>query len=227
MTQLFSSAIRLSVPVGWVALGETISELAGVLNIGLEGIMYIGAFTGAWEAASSGSVALGFLAAAIAGALTLGIIALVCVVLKADQIVVGVGVNLIGMGGSAVAIRAIPSAGLAPGLSPVHIPGLSDVPWLGPVVFRQNLAFYGLVFVGVLAALAVRRTTWGLRLRAAGETPEATDVAGVSVNRVRTGALLVGGMLMGLGGAALSIGDLRGFTINMVAGRGFIALGPR
>ena len=224
MTELLASAIRLTVPVGYVALGETVSERSGVLNIGLEGAMYIGAFVGAWVAAVTGSVLLGFLGAAGGGVVTFALVAVAYLALRADQIVIGIGLNLIGIGGTTVAIAAIPDAGRAPGLSPVHPPVLADIPVVGPVLFQQNPAFYLLLLVAALVALAMSRTAWGLRVQAAGEAPVATDSAGVGVNRIRLEALLVCGALVGLGGAALAIGDLRGFTINMVAGRGFIAL---
>jgi simple sugar transport system permease protein len=224
MTDLFASAIRLTVPVAYAAVGETVAERSGLLNVGLEGGLLLGALGGAWAASATGSVLIGFGAAALVGMLVFAAVGLLCTVLRADQIVVGIGLNLIGLGGTAFIAATVPEVGRAPGLDPISIPGLSEIPFFGEVLFEQNAAFFGLILSVVLVTYILRHTAWGLWVRAAGETPSAVDAAGVSVNRVRVQAMALCGALVGLGGAALSIGDLRGFTENLVAGRGFIAL---
>lgn len=224
MSDLLAAAVRLMVPVGYVALGETFGELAGIINIGLEGIMLAAALAAAWAAATTGSVLIGFLAAIAAGMGVVAIMAVLCIGLRANQIVVGVGINLAALGATTLVFKSVREVSDAPGLSPVRIPVLDDIPVLGPVVFRQLLTWYGLVACTLIAGFVLRRTAWGLRVRSVGEAPAAADAAGIGVARVRVQAMLVSGALAGIGGAALSIGELRGFTENMVAGRGFIAL---
>ncbi len=225
MSALLEAAVRLTTPIGYVALGETYAERSGMLNIGLEGTMLIGAMSAAWGAAQTGSVALGFLAGAAAGTLTLAVISLLTLVFQADQIVVGVGANLVGLGLTTVVVNSPDSVvGVAPGLSSISIPLLRDIPLVGAALFEQNAPFYALVALAAVSAFVFKRTSWGLRSAAVGETPAAADAAGIVVSRVRFQAMLTCGLLTGLGGAALSIGNLRGFTENMTAGRGFIAL---
>ncbi|MCC6438493.1 MAG: ABC transporter permease [Acidimicrobiales bacterium] len=223
-SDLFASAARLATPIGFVALGETFGEAAGIINIGLEGVMLASALAGAWAAASSGSVLTGFAVAMLTGMALLGVMALLCIGLRANQIVVGLGMNLVALGATTLVFKSVRTVALAPGLDPLQLGFLADIPFLGPAFFRQRLTFFVLLLLTAAAAFVLRRTAWGLRLRAVGETPAAADAAGVRVDAVRVQAMLVCGALAGLGGAALSIGELRGFTENMVAGKGFIAL---
>lgn len=223
-SDLCASAARLATPIGFVALGETFGEAAGIINIGLEGVMLASALAGAWAAASTGSVLAGFAAAMLCGMALLGLMAVLCIGLRANQIVVGLGMNLVALGATTLVFKSVRTVALAPGLDPLHLGFLDDLPFLGPAFFRQRLTFFALLVLTAGAAFVLRRTAWGLRLRAVGETPAAADAAGVRVDVVRVQAMLVCGALAGLGGAALSIGELRGFTENMVAGKGFIAL---
>lgn len=225
MTELLASAIRLMTPVGYVALGETFAEQAGMLNVGLEGTMLICALVAAAAAIWSGSVLVGFLFAALVGIAILGFAALMNLYFRADQIVVGVGINLVGLGLTTV-LATKPGADLdiSPHLDELTIPLLSDIPLIGPALFDQNASVYVLILLTMLAIAVSLRSAWGLRVRAVGDTPAAADAGGVSVTWVRVQAMLVCGALAGLGGAALSIGALRGFTSDMTAGRGFIAL---
>lgn len=225
MSELLASAIRLMTPVGYVALGETFAEQAGMLNVGLEGAMLIAALVAAAAAIWSGSVLVGFAAAAVVGILILAFAALMNLYFRADQIVVGVGINLVGLGLTTVLATQPGSAlDVSPHLEEISIPVLSGIPVLGPALFEQNASVYALAAVTVAAAVVSLRTAWGLRVRAVGDTPAAADAGGVSVTSVRAQAMVVCGALTGLGGAALSIGALRGFTPDMTSGRGFIAL---
>ncbi len=223
-SDLVASSVRLATPVGYVALGETFGEAAGVINIGLEGVMLSSALAAAWVAASSGSVLAGFAAAALTGASLLLLMAMLCIGLRANQIVVGLGLNLVALGATTLVFKSVRTVAQAPGLDPLRLGPLDDIPFLGPALFRQRLTFFALLALTAGAAFVLRRTSWGLRLRAVGETPAAADAAGVRVNGVRVQAMVLCGALAGLGGAALSVGELRGFTENMVAGKGFIAL---
>jgi len=222
--ELLAAAVRLATPVSFVALGELVGERAGILNIGMEGIMLAGCLAAAGGAIATGSAGLGLLAGAAAGLVVVAVMAALCVGLQADQVVVGLGVDLAALGLTTLASRNVPAVAETPGLEPLRIPVLSDLPGLGPVLLGQAPTVPLLVLLAVAVSVVLTRSGWGLRVRAAGDAPEAAYAAGVAVARVRVQAMLVSGALAGLGGAALALGDLHGFTENMVAGRGFLAL---
>jgi simple sugar transport system permease protein len=223
---LMAAGIRLSICIALAALGEMISERAGVMNVGLEGIMMFSAFLAAAGAVYTGSP-WGGVVIAIAGALMLAAIhAAFTVYLNADQIVSGLALILLGMGLSGVGYR------LTIGQTPVSIPsfaivdwgGLQDIPLLGPILFSHTALVYFTVALACFLAWVLPRTGWGLNLRACGENPPAADAAGINVAAYRTVAILIGGALAGLGGAFLVLAQVNAFVEGMVAGRGFIAL---
>src|SRR6266571_1026678 len=226
MTALVAGGIVAAVPLMFTALGESVSERAGVLNIGLEGMMLLGAYLGFLGAYELHSEWLGF-GAGIAGGLAGAIVmALLSVTMGLDQIVVGIAITLAGEGITSV-LQQAQFKGRFPGLgnpATVAIPGLSRIPVLGHSLFDQPLLVY--LGIGLLALVAwvFRATSWGLNLRAAGEKPEALDAAGVSVLAVRTYAVLTTGALAGLGGAYLAIVGANTFTPFMTQGQGFIAI---
>ena len=209
--QLFWSNIRLSTPLILAALGGLFSERSGVINIALEGMMLAGAFTAASVTWAVGSPWVGLLAGAVAGLAIATIHALACIRYKADQVVTGTAINILMIGLPGFLSGALfLSSGSTPQIPQEHL-----IPWT-PIV---------LAFVAVpVSWYALYRTPFGLRLRAVGENPEAADAAGVSVGRVRYTGVLVSGILAGIGGAYLSIGQSSLFTRNMTSGRGFIAL---
>jgi simple sugar transport system permease protein len=207
MDALLEAALRLAAPLLLAALGELLVERAGVVNIGVEGTMLCGAFAGFAAAAASGSPVAGAAAAIAAGAAVGALFAAFAVVRGADQIVVGAAVNLLALGSTALAARAL--YGGAPPSAPVL-----------PAAAAPAVAI-GLV---PLLAWFLSGTRRGLRLRAVGERARAADAEGVSVSGVRIAAAIAGGALAGLAGAALSISQSNTFTEGMTAGRGFIAL---
>ncbi len=222
---LLASVLRIGTPIAFVALGETFSQRSGVINIGIEGVMLSGACVAAVVSLATENPWLGFLGAAVACMVIMSIIAGLVLVLKANQIVTGVGVNLVAVGITTIVAKRIGSdLGNVNALRPWRIPGLKDLPWIGRIVFQSKSSVYLLFIVAVLCSLLLNRTAWGLRVKAVGETPAAADAGGIVVNRVRLQAMLVCGALAGLGGAALALGIASGFTQNMVAGQGFIAL---
>lgn len=226
LATLVGAAWRLATPLIFASIGEVFSERAGVLNIGLEGTMLVGAFSGFAAAAATGNIPLGLLAG-IAGGMLFGLVfAFFTITIKADQIVVGAALNLLGMGLTAFLFRTYyVSTGKGIEIAqPVHIPWLSDLPFLGEAFFRQNLIVYSTVLVAIFATLVLYRTSFGLTLRAVGEHPKAVDVAGRSVVGYRYGAVLVGTGLAGLGGAFLTLGHSNQFVEGITSGRGFIAL---
>lgn len=226
LATLAGAAWRLATPLIFASIGEVFSERAGVLNIGLEGTMLVGAFCGFAAAYATGSIPLG-LVAGIAGGMLFGLIfAFFTITIKADQIVVGAALNLLGMGLTAFLFRAYyVSTGKGIEIAqPVHIPLLSDLPFLGEAFFRQNLIVYSTILVAIAASLVLFRTSFGLTLRAVGEHPKAADVAGRNVAGYRYAAVLVGTGLAGLGGAFLTLGHSNQFVEGITSGRGFIAL---
>jgi simple sugar transport system permease protein len=222
-----ASGVRFAMPILFAALGETVAQRAGVLNVGLEGIMLVGAFLAVAFAVWTGSP-WGGLAAAVLGGLALGLLhGLMAVRMKVDQIVAGIALILLGVGLSGFGFRLVfgtGSVGQVPGFSRLELPGLSGLPVVGPILFSHHL----LVYVGIAAALVLAwvlaHTGLGLTIRAVGENPKAADSAGIDVDRVRMACAGFGGAMAGIGGAYLATAQLAGFVENMVSGRGFIAI---
>lgn len=222
------AGVRLAVPLALAALGETISERGGVLNIGLEGAIICGALGAALGALETGSPVLGVLAGGAAGVAVAAVFALFVVGLNTDQIIAGTAITLGGLGFTAAVYQArFGATGTAltlPTLDPMAIPGLASIPVLGPVFFRQAPTAYLAYLLAPLLAWFLFRTAWGLQLRAVGEEPDAAAAAGVRVRTVRVHAILAGGALAGLAGAHLSLAYAGTFAEGMSAGRGFIAI---
>jgi len=225
---ILQSTVRGATPLVFAALGGLFSERAGVVNIGLEGLMLISAFAGVVGASLSGSALVGLLTALGAGLLFALIHALMCVTFEADQIISGTAINLLALGGTGFLMVVIfGSGGTSPrvdGFASVAIPLLSDIPIIGKALFDQSLLVYLMYVLVPVVYFVVFRTPFGLRLRATGEVPEAVDTAGVSVTRMRYYGVGLSGILAGLGGVYLSMGLLSAFTEGMTNGRGFIAL---
>jgi simple sugar transport system permease protein len=227
---LVFSTIRLATPLVWAAIGGLYSERSGVINVALEGLMLAGAFTAAAVTFYAGSPWLGLGAAMLAGALVAYLMAIACIRYKANEVVTGTGVNILFLGLPAVLSGAL---FLSSGATP-QIPKEQLVPTvyqLLPGVLPQWRILTEVSVISLLALIVVlatryllSRTPFGLRLRSVGENPEAADAAGVRVNDIRYISVVLSGVLAGIGGAYLSIGQSSLFTRNMTAGRGFIAL---
>jgi simple sugar transport system permease protein len=226
LTSLVLGAITAGVPLLLAGLGEQISEKAGVLNIGIEGMMLIGAYCGFMAAYQSESVWLGFLAGAAGGALTAALMALLCVRLGLSQIVIGIAITLGAEGLTALLhhFQLSKTYPRLPAVSSLPIPLLSDIPILGPALFNRPPIIY-LAFALVFAlAFVYRRTNLGLNLQAAGDKPEALDAAGVDVMWTRSVAVLATGILAGIGGAFLAEVGAGTFVPFMTNGAGFIGI---
>lgn len=224
---LFVSVVGLSAPVLWAALGELISERGGVINIGLEGMVLGGAFAAYYVTWLTGSVWVGALASIAAGVAFAAIMGVLAIDRQADQIIVGLGILILGGGASALAFEQIftgTGRTIVDHMSELEIPLLSDVPVIGEALFKQVPLVYLAYLAVPLVWWLLWRTRWGLAVRAAGESPEALEADGISVRAVRWTALLCAGVGGGLAGATLVVGSLGTFTENMSAGRGFIAL---
>ena len=229
---VLAAGIRLAVPILLAALGEIVTERAGVLNLGLEGIMLAGALAGfmatSWAEHDLPAAApwLGLGAGMLAG-LAMGLVmAVLTVSLRTDQVVAGIMLVALGYGATAYVYREAfgsLTARIAP-MGPAPVPGLAELPVVGPVLFAQDPATY--LSLAVLAGVwfLLFRTTWGLAIRAVGEHPAAANSAGVDVARTRYAAVLVGAALTGLGGAVLTVAQLGIFKEGVTAGRGWIAI---
>jgi general nucleoside transport system permease protein len=227
---LISSILRFVTPILLAALGGLICERAGVFNIALEGMMVTGAFAAVVGSFFTGSPLLGVLLAMFAGMLISLIFAVLAINLKGDMIVLGIATNLMTSGLTVFLLRTIfgvKGAFQDPsllGLTNIHIPILQDLPFLGPLLSGHNLVVYSALVLVVVVQLFLFRHKLGLRLRGVGEEPEAAATLGVSVNKLRYLAILASGVLCGLAGAQLSLGNVTLFVENMSAGRGWIAV---
>jgi ABC-type uncharacterized transport system permease subunit len=222
------AGVRLGIPLALAALGETVSERAGVLNIGLEGAIIAGALGAALGALDTGSPVAGVLLGGLSGAAVALVFAVFVVGLNADQIIAGTAITLGGLGFTASVYQArFGATGTAltlPTLDPVSLPLLSSIPLIGPVFFLQAPTAYLTYLLAPALAWFLFRTSTGLQLRAVGEAPDAAAAAGVRVRRIRFLATVAGGFLAGLAGAHLSLAYAGTFAEGMSAGRGFIAI---
>ena len=221
------ASVRTATPLALAALGEVLVERSGVINIGLEGAIVAGAF-GALVGAGTGSVTLGFVAAGLAGAAIGAISGGFIAVLRSDQIVAGTAITLLALGLTGLLYRTIygsTGAGLTiPTLSPVRIPVLSSIPWIGPALFAQPLPTYVAYLLVPLLWVGLFRTHRGLAIRACGEAPVAAIAAGIDVRRVQFATLVGSGLCGGLAGGTLVLAQSGTFIEGMSAGRGFIAI---
>lgn len=222
---ILASGIRLATPYLYAAIGETFSQRSGVLNLGVDGQMLLGAFAAFYVAIKTGNLWLGMLAAMIVGALMGLAMAFVTINLHAEQGISGIGFYLFGLGLSDLLFqKLLGTVETVKGFPKVHIPVLSDLPVVGEIFFRQNILVYIAFALVPIAWFVLNKTTLGLKIRAAGENPEAADSLGVSVARVRYFTVILGGTLSGVAGASMSIALLNVFQQNMTSSLGFIAV---
>ncbi|MCB0043920.1 MAG: ABC transporter permease [Caldilineaceae bacterium] len=219
------SGVRLATPYLFAALGEMFGQRSGVLNLGVDGIMLMGAFAGFYTVFNTGNLWLGVAAALGVGALMGLLMAVVSVTMQAEQGISGIGLYLFGMGMSSLLFKMlIGSVESVSGFRAVAIPVLSRIPVIGEVFFDQNILTYLAFLMVPLSWFVLNKTTFGLKIRAVGQNPEAADSLGVSVNRVRYATTILGSAMAGLAGASMSIGLLNVFQENMTNGLGFIAV---
>ena len=225
---LFAAAIRSAIPILFAALGGIFSERSGVLNIALEGIMLISAFSAVVGSYYTGNPWIGVLVGVIGGTLASLIHAFMCIHLRADQAIVGTGINILGIGlPNFLMLKIWGQQGISPIVERINvwkIPIIGDIPIIGPIIGRHSpLVYIGLMLVPITYFI-IFKTRFGLRLRSVGENPQAADTVGINVYRMRYWGVLLSGVLASLGGAYLSVSFLSQFVTVMTAGRGFIGL---
>ncbi len=227
VSAMLAAGLVAAVPLILASLGEAVAERAGLLNLGIEGMMLAGAFFGFYAAFETGSAAAG-VAAALAAGLVLGLVfGFLTITLRVDQVLVGLAITIFAGGLTAFLYRDIfgrqnPSADVDP--LEISIPLLREIPIVGGPLFDQQILFYASYALVPCFAFGLARTRFGLDVRAVGENPFAADAAGVDVARARFLAIGIAGTMAGFGGAFLAVADLKIFQVGMTVGQGFIAL---
>lgn len=228
LVSLLASTIRLATPIMVPALGQLYTQRAGILNLGVEGNMLMGAVAGFAVAYLSGSLWLGLFAGMAVGVLWSAIMAWLSITMKANQVIAGLGMNILAGGLAAYCYRVIfgvqslpPSVSCFPS---VQIPVLSDIPGLGPILFQHNLLVYLSFLLVPITWFILEKTVFGLKIKAVGEHPRAADSKGISVAGIRYASVLIGGLYAGAAGAFMTIAYLNTFTEAVISGRGYIAV---
>ncbi len=229
LTSLLAGALGLSVPLIFGAMSGVVCERSGVINIAIEGQLLFGAFAAAVIASLATQPYLGLVAAPIAGAMVGGLLAWFAVAYKVDQIIVGVVLNTLILGLTSFFFSTLladnrDTWNARQPLGVIEIPLLSQIPIIGPVLFRQSILVYLMYAAVIVLQFMLFRSRWGLRTRAVGEHPKAADTVGINVNKRRVWNVMLGGAIAGLGGAFFTIGSGLAFGREMSAGNGFIAL---
>ncbi len=226
ITSIIAGGIVLAVSILFVSIGEVYNERAGVINLGLEAIISLSAFVGLWVTFETGNFFLGTLAAIVMGAGVGLIHSFTCVKMRVNQLIAGLLILSLADGlanflyKSAIK-KTVPFVNPLPSIS---IPFLSDIPVLGEILFQHNAFVYLAYFLAIVFGLILYKTTWGLKIRAVGENPEACDVAGINVNRIRHLCDIFSGAMAGLAGAFISLGYIGLYDRGIAGGRGWIAI---
>lgn len=220
---LLSGTIIYAVSVMYAGIGELLTERAGIMNLGVEGIMLMGAVTGAYGAVITRNLALALLFALGTGALMGLIFAFLTITLQSDQTVCGMAMLIFGTGLSGYIGKNIASKPINLKFAPIAIPGLSKIPYVGKILFTQNILVYAMYIILPIAAIYIYKTKWGLKLRSLGENPAVLDAAGDNIFFMRYGYTVFGTMMMAISGAFVSLAITNVWQDNMTAGKGWIA----
>ncbi len=222
---ILTSMIRLATPFLYAAIGETFAQTSGVINLGVEGVMLLGAYGAFYVALNTGNLWLALLTAVIIG-LVLGLLmSFISVTLKAEQGISGIGLYMFGLGMSSLLFKiTIGTVKTINGFQPFDIPVLSKIPFIGPILFKNSIPVYGAFLLVPIAWWILEKTTLGLKIKSVGQNPAAADSLGVNVDRIRYFSVCLGSVLAGLAGASLSIALVNLFQDNLTAGQGFIAV---
>jgi len=222
-----AAMLAAATPLLLAGMGELISQRAGVINVGLEGMMLFGAFFSYWAATEVDTIWGAVLIGMVAGMALAAVMAFFSINTNADQIVVGIGILILGIGVTSSAFRDLfegrPQIIIEP-MERLEVPWLESIPFFGEAFFRQRPVVYIAFALLPVVWFVLYRTTWGLAIRAAGDLPDAAETAGLSPRKIRWAAILTAGAMSGLAGAFLSVGEVGIFLNRMTAGRGFLAL---
>ena len=222
---ILNTMIGLATPFLYAALGETFAQTSGVVNLGVDGIMLLGAFAAFYVALTTGSLWLGLLAAALVGLVIGLLMSVVSVTLKAEQGVSGIGLYMFGLGMSSLLFKIlVGTVKTVQGFPPLAIPLLGDIPVIGPILFRNSMLVYGAFLLVPLAWWVLEKTTLGLKIKAVGQNPAAADSVGIGVDRIRYLSVCIGATLAGIAGASLSISPAQPFPGQPDRRQGFIAV---
>ncbi len=222
---LLNTMLTLATPLLFAAIGETFSQNSGVVNLGVDGIMLMGAFGAFYVAMTTGNLWLGLLCAMAIGLVMGLMMAFVSVTLKAEQGVSGIGLQMFGLGMSSLLFKVlVGTVRTIRGFPRLAVPGLSDIPIVGPIFFDNTILVYIAFALVPLSWWILERTTIGLTVKAVGQNPHAADSRGINVNRVRYASVCFGAILAGVGGASLSISISNLFQDNLTSGQGFVAV---
>jgi ABC-type uncharacterized transport system permease subunit len=225
---LMEQTVETSVPLVLGALAGIVGERSGVINVAIEGQLLLGAFAGTLIGSAANNLGVGVVAGMIAGGLMGALLAVFAIRYQVNQVILGVVLNVFALGitgyGYDAVLAKYPDLNQAQHLNPVKIALLADIPWIGGVLFNQNVIVYLAYLLIIAVDVALFRTRWGLRTRAVGEHPRAADTVGIKVLRTRYRNVIIGGMIAGLGGAYLTVGAVGQFSKDMTNGKGFIAL---
>lgn len=227
LLEFLNTSLRLSIPLIFAAVGGIIAEKSGVFNISLEGCILGGAFGAAVGTYLTGSPVFGLLLGVTVAMLAGAVLAGLAVGLAINQLVAGIAINILMLGLTSYLARLILGADATstlPGFQPIAIPVLSSIPFVGEILFKQDVITYGMYAIIPMTWWVFYKTPWGLNLRAIGDYPVAADSAGINVNKVRIYAVLVSCAMAGIGGCYLVLSQVFVFTEHMSAGKGFIAL---
>lgn len=222
----FSATIRLATPMIAAAIGEVFCERAGIINVSIEGMMLNGAFIGIVTTLETHNPWIGLLAAIISSGLFGLLHGFLSIKLQVNQVVAGIAINLFVLGGTSTLNRLM-YKGERPSIESfpiISVPGLSDIPIIGPIIGNHYLLVYIIFFLVLVTHFVLFRTILGMKIRAVGENPRAAETAGINVFKIRFGATIFAGMMAGLAGGFLSLAQMNVFTDNMTAGKGWIAL---
>ncbi|MBI3962936.1 MAG: ABC transporter permease [Deinococcus sp.] len=224
LSNVLAAAVRAGTPLLYVTIGEIISQRAGVLNLGLEGLMLIGALSSFMATFYTGSAWIGLLVGCLAaGALSL-LHAFLCITLRADQVISGIMLVLLGIGLTDFVGVSMVGRTIVGRFDALHLPLLADIPYLGPILFQHDVLVYLAMALVPLAWVFLFKTRLGLSITAVGESPQTADTLGLSVYRIRYLCVFLGGLLAGAGGAYIALAVLKSWQALMTGGRGWIAV---
>ena len=227
LTGMLQATVVRAVPIALAAMAGILCERVAVINIGIEGMLLAGAFAGALFGSIFGNF-FGLILAVLVGGFFGFILAALVVTFRVDQIIAGVAINIFVLGITSFLtshlLKSNPELNDAPVFKSINLPVLSDIPVLGPVLFKQNIFVYFSIFIVIISAYYLFKTAYGLRARAVGEHPKAAETLGISVLKTRFHHVIMGGMIAGFGGAWFTLGSVGRFDEGMTGGRGFIGL---